>query len=151
MSEAFIQMLADLGHFLSLRIKETESIDLDNHIESRHFRLGKVFPYDIVHEQHFSFRVIHEVMDITRLELVKNRHRNRTVCQCSEEADTPVGLVSRTNGYLVTLYQTALLESDMKFGNTPCDVPVGQILTLVVRQCRTIPVFPETLFKEFVY
>ena len=39
MSEAFIQMLADLGHFLGLRIKETESIDLDNHIESRHFRL----------------------------------------------------------------------------------------------------------------
>ena len=95
--------------------------------------------------------MVHEIVDIAGLEFMENRHRNCSVGQCREEADAPVGLISRADGYLVTFHKTALLECDMKFCDSSCYISVGEILSFVVRQRGTVPVFLETRLKEFVY
>lgn len=59
--------------------------------------------------------MVHEIVDIAGLEFMENWHRNCSVGQCREEADAPVGLISRADGYLVTFHKSALLECDMKF------------------------------------
>ena len=143
-------MLARLHYLLVLCIKELECVYLDDGMEIRHFSLGKPFPYDIVNEKYLRLGVIHKMVDIAGLEFMKKRYRNCSISHCSEERDSPIGLVSRADGHFVAFLQSAFLKHDVKLFHTPCHIAVFQRHSLIVGDCRTFPVLLETSFKNLV-
>ena len=95
--------------------------------------------------------MVHQVVDIPRLEFVQDRDRHRAVGDSGEETDPPVRLVTGTDRDLVPFLQPALLESDMQLCDTPRHIPVGKGDSLVVGQGELLPMVLETFFQDFVY
>src|SRR5574344_732753 len=93
LTEKFIQMQSDIFNLVRLGIKKIKSIDLHHHIKTRHLILRKPLPNHIIHKQDLSITMINKIMNISRLELVKNRNRNRTISQSGKKTNTPIGLI----------------------------------------------------------
>ena len=95
--------------------------------------------------------MIDQMVYVSWLELVQNRHWYSSVCQSRQEGDTPVSLVARTYRHLVTLDKTAMLIHNMHLGYPARHIPVMQGHALIVRERRPVPVLPEALFIELVH
>ena len=67
-----------------------------------------------------------------------------------EEAHTPVGLVARANGDLVSLLETALLESDVQMLDPLGHSLICQSDTVIIRERGALPILLEALFEKFV-
>ena len=85
------------------------------------------------------------MMDIGRLEFVQQGNDHRAVGDDGEETDAPVGLVARTNGYLVPRDDAALSKKGMKPSNSFGQVLVIERHTLVIGQGGKFPVGLETI------
>ena len=149
--ECLRQVVTHVLKVLRTRIKVLEGIHLDDDVQSRHLGLGQAFPKDFVHEENLGFGVVHEIMDIAWLEFVQDGYGNRAVCQCGEEAYSPVGLVARADGDFVALLEAAFLESYMQVLDTLGNCLVSQGYTMVVGERRALPILLETLLEELVY
>ena len=125
-------MFPYLEKLLGLGIEEFEIVDLHNYGKARHLVGIESFPDGVVHKEHPCFGMVDKIMDIARLELVENRHRNSSIGQSSQETHSPVGLIAGTDCDLVTLLETALLEGNVKLGNPARHIPVEQGGTLII-------------------
>ena len=76
--------------------------------------------------------MVHQMVDVAGLELVEQRHGNRTVGHSAEEGDGPVDLVSRADGHLVAALKSAIFKKDVKFGNPFGQIPVKNGRALIV-------------------
>ena len=131
-------------------MQELERIDLDHHGKVRHFLGGKAFPDYLVHKEDAGLGMVHQVMDITGLELVQDGYGYGTIGDGCQEADAPVGLVAGADSHLVSLLEAALFKSDVQLGNTAGNVTVGQRHALVVGKGRTVPVTDHALLEHFI-
>ena len=94
--------------------------------------------------------MVDEIMNVSRLEFVQDRHRNGPISQSGEEAYSPVRLILRTQSHLVANFEPAFIECDVKFGDTQRDFRIWQGRTLVIRKRRLVPVLLETLLQLFI-
>jgi len=93
--------------------------------------------------------MIHQIMDVTGLELVENRDSNGTIGEGRKITDSPVGLIAGTNGHLVSFVETALFKCNVKFFNSSGDIAIFKGRSLIIGQRRAVPILSETLFKQF--
>ena len=134
-----------------IRIKYLEVVHLDNCMKVRHLRLRESFPYDLIHKEDLCLRVVHKVMDICRLEFMKKRNGNRSVCHYRKKGYSPVRLISGTDCDLVTFLKTALLKHDMQFLHSSCHILVVECFSTIIGNRRTIPVLLKGVLEDFVY
>ena len=144
-------MLADVGHGLCARKQELEGVNLHNHLKVRHFVCGKAFPDNIVDKEDLGLAVVYKIVNITRLELVQDGHRDSSISKGCKETYAPVGLVPGTNRHFVAFFKAALLKGNLQFCYSAGYIPVTECCALIIRKCRTIPMLPEALLQEFVY
>jgi hypothetical protein len=143
-------MFAGFHYARHLGVEHLESIDPYDGEDPRHFVREKVFPDEVIHEQHSGLGMVYKVMYVACLEIGEDRHGHGSVSNGCQEADCPVNLVLRADGYLVTFVQEAFLERDVKFFYAPCYVSVTQRGALVVGQRHSFPVLSETVLQKFV-
>lgn len=140
-SEELVEAVAGFGHLRVLAEGEAVFRDVDGRFETRHRGLVEVFPDGGVHEEHFGLRVVHEMVDGFRLELVEDGHRHVAAGDDGEESHGPVGRVLPAQGYLVARLEPCRLEHYVHLG-----YQLGHVLELVVgapdvREGRQLPVF----------
>ena len=63
-------------------------------------------------------------MDVPGFELVQDGNGHGAVGNGSQEAYAPVGLVTGADGHFFSLFEPALLEGDVQFGNAARHVAV---------------------------
>ena len=67
----------------------------------------------IAHKQQTCFRVIDNIMDLFGIELMQDGNGDSAVGECCQEGDSPLRRVAATEGNLVALLNTTVLEEDM--------------------------------------
>ena len=95
--------------------------------------------------------MVHEIVDVTGLELVQDGHRNGSVGEGGEEAYAPVRLIARAESDFVAFLQAALLEADMEHRNPLSHLTVCKGTALIVRQGGAVPMLFEAFLEELVY
>ena len=151
LAEFLVQVLPDIGQLLGGGIKELEGVDLHHHQQVRHLVRRKAFPNYLVHKQDTGFRMVHQVMDVARLEFVQDGYCHGAIGNGRQETHAPVGLVAGADGHLVPLLETALLKGNVDLGHPARYIPVGQGHPLIVGECRAVPVGRQAILENFVY
>src|SRR5690554_2249046 len=82
------------------------------------------------------------------IELMQNSDRYRTVRECSEKGDCPVGGIFSTQRNFVAPLNAGSLEEIMQLVNLTCKVFVIVSLALKVSHDRKLPVVSDTLFYK---
>ena len=132
-------------------IEDLECIDLYDCLKVRHFRLRKPFPDNIIHKEDLRLRMIYKMMDVGRLEFVKERYRHCTVCHNSQKSHSPVCLVARTDGHLMSFLKTAFLKHYMELLHSPCYILVVESLSVIIGDRRAVPILLESFLIKLVY
>ena len=142
--------ITDILHRRVARIDEAEVLDLYDDLQAGHIAFREPFPDDLVDKEHLRLAVVHQILDVSRLELVQNGDRDGPVGHRRQESHAPVGLVAGTNRHLVAFLQTALLKTEVQQLDAPRQFTVLERGALVIGQGVALPVLLEARFKEFV-
>ena len=87
--------------------------------------------------------MVDDVLDLFTVELMQDRHCNGSVGECGEKSHCPVGGISTADGYLVSLFDVAVLKQDVEFLNLTCYIVILEGNALIVCQRILIPVFHD--------
>ena len=125
-------MLTGISYLIVCRIDEPEGVNAGNCLKIRHFGLRKSFPYRRVHKQDLCLGMVHKMVNVARFEFVKKRNRNRSVGHGCKERHSPVHLVASADCHFVSLFQAAMLEQNVNFCDSFCQIAVENGGSLVV-------------------
>ena len=148
LSEVFVQSLSGIGEERGAREHDRIVRNVDNAFKVRHGFTVKFGPNHVSDKKNFGFRVIHDVMDLLRLELVEHGHRDSTITQNGEESGSPVCAVSSAESDAIAFLDTGIFKQNVKFLNLSGYVLVLKCDTLIVCQCICIPVVANALGNQ---
>ena len=149
-AEKLVQMLARLHYLLVPGVQQRKVIEKYYGIKRWHLRLGEFFPDRIPHKKHPRFGVVYKMVYITAFEFMQQRYGDCPVGKGGKEGDSPVGLVPGAYSKFVTCLYTTYLQHNMYLLYSSRHIPVIQCHSLVVGQCRAIPVLFNAVFNRFV-
>ena len=124
---------------------------MHHNLEIRHFLGRKSLPDNLIHKQDAGLRVVYQIVYVSWLEFMENGDGNCAVSDCCKETHTPVSLVAGADGYLITLFEAALLKGNVELCNPERHLTVCQGHSLVVGEGRTVPVADKAFLQCFVY
>ncbi len=107
-----------LGQLLAVALENDVIVGQRKHrLRIRHVGLFETVPVRIGEEEQTALRVVHDVGDVRRREILQNRHDYRTVGDCREVDDAPARSVAAHEGDFVLRLDACLVEYYMDLGN----------------------------------
>ena len=115
LAEEPVEVLAGIGHLFRAAVQDAVFVAGvgEDAFQSRHFLDIELRPYLFAHEEQLGIGVVHDVMDLFRVELVEDGHSHGTVAQRGQKGDAPACRVTAADGHFVTMLYAGGLEDDM--------------------------------------
>ena len=89
--------------------------------------------------------MVDDVMHVTRVKVLQDRHYDSTISDCCQKRDTPTGVILPDDGDFITSTQLAMLEKKMNTCYLSCHLSISEgVVFSIVRQAFQIPVFTKT-------
>ena len=89
LSKERVQIFPCLGQPFVARKMQRIVLDANDSFDIRHHLFVKILPNDVAHKKQFSFRVIHDVMNVVSLELAQNGNDHGSIGQSGKKCDAP--------------------------------------------------------------
>ena len=116
---------------------------MDNSFQRGHLFRSYLCSYHISYEQKFALAVIHDIVNLLRLEFVLYRYDDGSVCDNGQKGYCPLTTISSAHGYLVTLLDIAVLEQDVKFFYLSCNIMILECSSLIIGERIQVPVLDD--------
>lgn len=132
LSEILVNPVAHYPYFLIFALDDGEIVQHHEQFDIGHHLLVHILP--VVGSGQYSLcpRMVYDMMDIVRLELVEDGDGNRTIRQYAEKADGPVRRISSDQSYFVSFLYSCMFEYYMKFFDTPGHIFIMVRVSIII-------------------
>ena len=145
-----VQVLAGVGQLVGTAEHERVVGVVDDAFQVRHLRRVYLRGHMVAYEEQAGVGVVDDVVNLLRHEFMQDGYCHGPVCQRGQERHGPLAGVAPAEGYLVALYDTAVLEQDMQLFYLACHIVELQGGSLVVGQRIKVPVVNDALLYKLV-
>ena len=85
LAEELVEVLPGMGYLLIGCVEQGKIVHQDDGVEAGHLRLGETFPHHVTHKEDAGFGVVHQMIDVSALELVQQGNGHGSVGQGGQE------------------------------------------------------------------
>ena len=147
--EQFVEAVPRLGELFLAGEPEGVILDAQHPVHPRDGVHPDAFPYHVARKEQACFRMVDDVVDGVRLELIEDGDCHCAVGQDGEERRAPVAHVPPAEGDFVPLPDAAMFKKQVQLFDFARHVFVGIGCAFEVCQGSPVPVVFNTLFYIF--
>ena len=85
LAKELVEVLPGMGYLLIGSVEQGKIVHQDDGVEAGHLRLGETFPHHVTHKEDAGFGVVHQMIDVSALELVQQGNGHGSVGQGGQE------------------------------------------------------------------
>ena len=140
-----VEVLAGVGQLVSARHHKRVVGVVDDTLQMRHLHGVYLCSHMVADKEQLGIGVIDDVVNLLSHKLMKDGYSNGTIGQRSQEGYSPLTAVATTEGYLVALLHTTILEKDVELLNLAGNIMKLQGGSLVVCQGIKVPIIDDAV------
>ena len=148
LAEILVDAVTHSADLLVFTVDDGEVVQHHKQPDLRHHLFVHILPVVGTRQYGFCSRMVDDMVDVIRLELMQDRHGNSSVGKYPEEADRPVGRVASDDGHFVAFLDTGMFQQDMKLLYPAGNVFEMVSMSIVIGESGEVPMLLDaSLYK----